>query len=277
MRVPIPVRMVPAMAARAWFTPPPLSERRRQMWDRSLDGTEPITVGFDGKPLTGFRHGEGPLVFLVHGWGGRAAQMGQLARSVADHGFTVVAIDFPGHGEQKWDTSDVFQMSSALNQLVAQLGAPQAVIAHSLGAMAVAFAFQEAMPDRVVLLAPMLDIDEALDTFASRARLMPWTATFLKRRLRRFCGDSWSVFAAGTDTDFGDADVLVVHDPDDPDTRFESSAVLAAVRDRTSLLVANSRGHNGVLADEEVAGAIGRYLLGVGDRSQGVSEGLSPD
>jgi hypothetical protein len=128
--------------------------------------------------------------------------------------------------------------------------------------MATVYAFQEAMPDRVALLAPMLDINEALDTFASRARLMPWTAAALKKRLRRFCGDSWAIFAAGTNTDFGDAEVLVVHDPDDPDTRFESSAVLAAVRERTRLVVANSRGHNGVLADKEVAGAVARFLSG---------------
>lgn len=269
MRVPLPVRMIPAMATRAWFTPPPLSERRRQLWDKSLDGTESITIDFDGKPLNGFRSGEGPLVFLVHGWGGRAAQMGQLARAVADQGFTVVAIDFPGHGEQKWDTSDVFQMSSALTHLASQFGQPQGVIAHSLGAMASVYAFQGAMPERVVLLAPMLDINEALDTFAIRARLMPWTSASLKKRLRHFCGDSWAIFAAGTDTDFGDAEVLVVHDPDDPDTRFESSAVLAAVRERTRLVVANSRGHNGVLADEGVAGEVGRFLLGVQQRVAG--------
>lgn len=270
MRVPLPVRVIPAMAARAWFTPPPLPEPRRRLWDQSLDGTESITVDVDGKSLKGFRHGDGPLVFLVHGWGGRASQMGQLARRVADQGFTVVAIDFPGHGEQKWDTSDVFQMASALNQLVGQFGKPQAVIAHSLGAMAVVYAFQRAMPERLVLLAPMLDINEALGTFAIRARLMPWTAASLKKRLRRFTGDSWAILAAGTDTDFGEAEVLLVHDPDDPYTRFESSAVLAAMRDRTSLLVANSRGHNGVLADGEVAGAVARFLLGVGAPSQRV-------
>ncbi|CAN5762376.1 hypothetical protein BH23ACT4_BH23ACT4_00740 [soil metagenome] len=264
MRVPLPVRVIPAMAARAWFTPPPLSKRRRQMWEESLEGTEAITIDVDGKTLSGFRDGEGPLVFLVHGWGGRAAQMGQLARSVAGQGFTVIAIDLPGHGEQKWDTSDIFQMSSALNQLVDQFGEPQAAIAHSLGAMTVVHAFQGAMPERLVLLAPMLDINEALDTFASRARLMPWTASSLKKKLRRFTGASWATLAAGTDSDFGDADVLVVHDPDDPDTKFESSAVLAAVRDRTGLHVANSRGHNGVLADEGVAGAVARFLLGVG-------------
>lgn len=242
------------------------------MWEQSLDGTEPITLEVDGKSLGGFRYGKGPLVFLVHGWGGRAAQMGRLARSIADQGFTVVAIDFPGHGERRWDTSDVFQMSAALTHLAGRFGQPQAVVAHSLGAMATVYAFQGAMPERVVLLAPMLDINEALGTFASRARLMPWTAAALKKRLRRFCGDSWAIFAAGTDTDFDDAEVLVVHDPDDPDTSFESSAVLAAVRERTRLVVADSRGHNGVLADGEVAGAVGRFLRGVSAPGQRVSD-----
>jgi pimeloyl-ACP methyl ester carboxylesterase len=247
------------------------------VWEQSLEGTESITIDFDGKSLGGFRYGEGPLVFLVHGWGGRAAQMGQLARSIADQGFTVVGIDFPGHGERRWDTSDVFQMSAALTHLAGRFGQPQAVVAHSLGAMASVYAFQGAMPERVVLLAPMLDINEALDTFAGRARLMPWTAALLKRRLRRFCGDSWAVFAAGSGTDFGDADVLVVHDPEDPDTRFESSAVLAAVRDRTSLLVANSKGHNGVLADGEVAGAVARFLSGAALSQKVSGEGLRPE
>jgi alpha-beta hydrolase superfamily lysophospholipase len=268
MKVPIAVRAVPSLAVRAWFTPPPLSDRRRAIWESSLEGTEGVTLDVDGNILKGFVHGEGPLVFLVHGWGGRAAQMGRLGQSVAALGFKVVAVDFPGHGAQKWDRSDIFQMSTALQALRERFGQPDAVIAHSLGSMAAVYAFQDEMPERFVLLAPMLDVSEALATFAERARLLPWSAAFLRRRIRHFCGDSWAVFAAGTDTDFGEAQVMVVHDPADPDTRFESSAVLAAVRDRTQLVVTKSKGHNGVLADEEVAGEIGRFLIGLGATRQ---------
>jgi alpha-beta hydrolase superfamily lysophospholipase len=261
MKVPLSVRVVPALATRAWFTPPPLSDRRRGIWEGSLEGSEPISLEVDGKALNGFRRGDGPLIFLVHGWGGRASQMGYLARAIADLGFTVVAVDSPGHGEHKWDRSDIFQMAAVLQQMLQQYGKPEAVVAHSLGSMAAVFVFQGDMPGRLVLLAPMLDVTEGLETFALRARLLPWAAASLKRRIRRFCGDSWSLFTAGSATDFGDAEVMVVHDPADPDTKFESSAVLAAVRDRTHLVVADSKGHNGVLADEGVAGAIGRFLL----------------
>jgi len=268
MKVPLAVRAVPSLAVRAWFTPPPLSDRRRGIWESSLEGTETMTLDVDGRSHRGFVHGDGPLVFLVHGWGGRAAQMGHLGKAVAAHGFKVVAVDSPGHGEQKWDRSDIFQFSAALRALVERFGQPEAVIAHSLGSMAAVYAFQDEMPERLVLLAPMLDVSKALATFAERARLLPWTAASLTRRIRRFCGDSWAVFAAGTDTDFGEARVMVVHDPADPDTRFESSAVLAAVREDTHLVVANSKGHNGILADDEVAGEIGRFLIGLGATRQ---------
>jgi alpha-beta hydrolase superfamily lysophospholipase len=263
MKVPLAVRAIPSLAVRAWFTPPPLSDRRRAVWESSLEGTKSITLDVDGNSLKGFVHGQGPLVFLVHGWGGRAAQMGRLGKSVAALGFNVVAVDFPGHGEQKWDRSDIFQMSTALRALKEHFGHPDAVIAHSLGSMAAVYAFQEEMPGRLVLLAPMLDVSEALATFAERARLLPWASALLKRRIRRFCGDSWPIFAAGTDTDFGEAQVMVVHDPADLDTRFESSAVLAAVREDTQLVVTKSKGHNGILADDEVAGEIGRFLIGL--------------
>jgi alpha-beta hydrolase superfamily lysophospholipase len=263
MKVPLAVRAVPSLAVRAWFTPPPLSDRRRAIWESSLEGTESITLDVDGNSLKGFVHGQGPLVFLVHGWGGRAAQMGRLGKSVAAHGFKVVAVDSPGHGEQKWDRSDIFQMSTALHALKERFGQPDAVIAHSLGSMAAVYAFQDEMPERFVLLAPMLDVSEALATFAGRARLLPWSAALLRRRIRRFCGDSWAVFAAGTATDFGEAQVMVVHDPADPDTRFESSAVLAAVRDQTHLVVTKSKGHNGILADDQVVGEIERFLTGL--------------
>lgn len=261
MKVPLSVRAVPALATRAWFTPPPLSDRRRGIWEGSLEGSEPISLEVDGETLKGFRRGDGPLVYLVHGWGGRASQLGHMGRVIADLGFTVIAVDSPGHGEHKWDRSDIFQMAAAIREMVQQYGRPEAVVAHSLGSMATVYAFREDLPGRLVLLAPMLDVTEGLETFAVRARLLPWAAASLKRRIRRFCGDSWSHFTAGSATDFGDTEVLLVHDPADPDTKFESSAALAAVRDRTQLVVADSKGHNGVLWDEGVAGSIGRFLL----------------
>lgn len=224
-------------------------------------GTVGVTISVDGVELSGFTSGAGPLVFLVHGWGGRAAQMGTMAAAIAEDGFRVVAIDAPGHGDGR-TRSDVFQMAAAIDAMVDAFGHPFAVVAHSLGSMATVRSLRGRMPDRLVLLAPVLDVEVALDRFAQRARLTRVTARSLRRRVRRFIGAEWDSFVEGYRTDFGDSDLLVVHDPDDADAPFEMSAALAATRARTSLWLGRSTGHSGLLQDPEVIANVARFLAG---------------
>lgn len=260
MKAPLPVRLIPAFAERAWFTPPPLSSRRLERWQESSAAATPLVVNVDGFDLSGFTLGSGPLVFLVHGWGGRAAQMGLLARAIAERGFSVIAVDAPGHGDGR-KTSDIFQMSKAIDALVNRFGQPAAVVAHSLGSMATVRAFRDEMPDALVLLAPLLDVQVALDRFIERAQLAWWTRHSLVRRIRRFVGADWDSFAEGYQTDFGEAEVFVVHDPSDDDAPFDMSAALAATREKTVLWVAESTGHTGLLQDSEVIEEVANHLV----------------
>jgi pimeloyl-ACP methyl ester carboxylesterase len=260
MRMPLPIRAIPALAERAWFTPPPLSPRRRARWEETLDGTDPFELELDGRTFTGFTVGEGPLVVLVHGWGGRASQMATIGHAAAAAGFRAVALDAPGHGEAKWDTTNVFEMALPIRALVAGLGSPHAVVAHSLGAMVTLHALGDDRPGLIALLAPVLDVEEVLEVFSERAHLMPWTAASLRRRIRAFVGEHWDEFAAGPKVDLGDSEVLIVHDPDDDDTSFATSAALAAVRPRTYLHVARSVGHNGLLGDPEIASVVTGFV-----------------
>lgn len=86
MRVPLPVRLLPSVAGRIWFTPPRPPARALERDADRLKAVEPITVIVDGRERPGFVTGEGPLVILAHGWGGRAAQMLDMAASAARNG-----------------------------------------------------------------------------------------------------------------------------------------------------------------------------------------------
>lgn len=260
MKAPLAVRAVPAFAERAWFTPPTLSSRLESRWEETITGVEKMVIGVDGAELAGFTVGDGPLVFLVHGWGGRASQMGLLATAIAENGFQVVAIDAPGHGDGR-TTSDIFQISKAVEALVEHFGAPEAVVAHSLGSMAVVRAFRDHMPLSIVLLSPLLDVEVALERFIERAQLAPWTARSLVRRIRKFVGVEWDSFVEGHETDFGNSRLLIVHDPKDTDAPFETSAVISATRANTDLWVSDSAGHTGVLQDPDVLKRIAGFLV----------------
>jgi len=258
MRVPLAVRAIPTVAERAWFTPP----RRPREHTQSSDPVpgRPIQLTVSGKPLRGFEMGEGPLVVLAHGWGGTAASLSRMARAIAKARFKAVALDAPGHGSDRQTTSDLFQMAATLGAVVEEYGDPRAVVAHSLGAMASLVAFEDAPPPRAVFLAPGLDVNQLLDTFSARARLLPWTSRSLRRRIRRFVGERWATVSAGSDLAWGDTSLLVIHDPDDQQTHFHASAALAAKRPDTRLVVAQGLGHRGVLEDPEIVDRIVRFI-----------------
>ncbi len=231
-----------------------------EVFGESLDGVERMAIEVAGAELAGFTIGDGPLTFLVHGWGGRASQMGLLAKAIAERGFKVVSVDAPGHGDGR-TTSDIFQMTEAVEALVERFGVPDAVVAHSLGSMATVRAFRNQMPPSIVLMSPLLDVEVALQKFIERAQLSPWTARALVRRIRKFVGDEWDSFVEGHETDFGDSRLLIVHDPKDPDAPFETSAVLSATRVKTDLWVSDSTGHTGVLQDAKALGRVADFLV----------------
>jgi pimeloyl-ACP methyl ester carboxylesterase len=197
---------------------------------------------------------------VAHGWGGRAAQMLDLARSAARRGYRAVAIDSPGHNTDDKSTSDGFQMAAGLEAVVASFGPPAGVIAHSLGAIATVMAFRDRPPDVAVWLAPVLDVRESLEIFSHRAKLAPWTARSLKRRVERFIGDWWPALTAGPDADLPGAEILIVHDPADPDSGFDRSAALADRRAKTRLVEAPETGHNLLLRDPNVIDSVERFL-----------------
>jgi len=218
-------------------------------------------VTVDGRERPGFVTGEGPLVILAHGWGGRAAQMLDLAASVARNGYRAVAIDSPGHNTDEQRTSDGFQMAAGLEAVEARFGPPAALVTHSLGAMTAVMAFGDRHPGAVAWLAPVLDLREALRLFAHRAKLAPWTSELLHRRVERFTGEWWPVLTAGADTEPSRADLLVVHDPADPDASFDTSAALAERRPGTRLVEAPGLGHNSLLRDADVVETVERFLV----------------
>ena len=62
------------------------------------------TVTIRGVNVRYVQTGEGPVVVLVHGMGASLVTWGQNIAPLAEAGFTLVALDLPGHGDS--DKSD---------------------------------------------------------------------------------------------------------------------------------------------------------------------------
>lgn len=261
VRIPFSIRSIPSLAFRAWLTPPPLGSAAAHLDRESLNGLN--RCHFGGVP--GYEIGTGPLVIAVHGWGGRAGQMVSVAERLADEGFRVVIPELPGHaggGE-----TDIKQCAGALRSFIDEVGEPEMVVAHSFAAMVLRLVYPESGPPKVVMVAPALNVEDALEVFGRRLRLLPWTQRSLRRRLRSWDSSLWPTVSQILPGQLEGTDILIVHDPRDREAPFAGSAQLAAIRPATSIVPLEGTGHSRILSNPRTLDHVAVFLTG--DRVSG--------
>ena len=254
MKAPLAVRAHSGSAFRAWLTPPPLPARVQVRDIERLADFEPCYFG----GIPGHEIGEGPLIVAVHGWGGRPAQMAPLARMLADEGYRVLVPRLPGHAGGR--PTDIKQAAEALRSLIADVGRPELVVAHSFASMVLRLAFDPEIPHDVVLVAPALDVDDSLQVFGDRLGLFPWVRRGLRRRLEGWDPSLWPTFSSLLPEQMPGARVLIVHDPEDDETSFARSAELAAIRPATTIVSLPGTGHNRILASSQTIDAATGFI-----------------
>ncbi|MFD0639189.1 alpha/beta fold hydrolase [Catenulispora yoronensis] len=160
-------------AERLWLTVPKRAWRPRT--PVAVPAGEPFTVAVRASTVHGRVWGEGPTVYLVHGWGGVAEQLDAFVEPLVAAGHRVVSFDVPGHGTSAQSMagpgrSTLPEFMESLQAAVDRYGEPHAVIAHSFGAAAVVLAVLDGLPaGRVAVIAPMSDPIGFSYTFAKTA------------------------------------------------------------------------------------------------------------
>jgi len=244
-------RFVPAIGARwaleLWCTPPTTDMSLRM--PPGVTKGSPVEAFWDGHRVVGQAWGDGPPVYLVHGWGGCQAHLGVFIRPLVTAGYRVIAFDLPSHNESERGAlapgrTTIVEWARAVHAVIEAHGPARAVVAHSLGAKAAAYAAAEGAPiERMVFLAPMGDFGHYLQLFADRYGFGPRILGGLQRLLDRRLG------VALVDTDIpvsatrvGDLPLLTVHDPEDPDSPYETSEHVVAAWPGANLLTTRGLG-----------------------------------
>jgi pimeloyl-ACP methyl ester carboxylesterase len=223
-------------------------------------GADPAGPGRNGRPV----------VYLVHGWGGWRWQLDALIDPLVEAGYRVVAFDAPGHGDsdpgpEGPGRATIMDMADALAAVVAAHGPAHAIVAHSLGATAAAYAVRHGLPvGRLVFISPMADPLPYTRTFAGRLNFGEQIRTRLVARLERRIGMPMSAFdvpamAGKVPT----PPLLLVHDRQDAETGWSDSAAIAQSWPHARLLSTSGLGHRRILrAPAVVAEVVGFVAAG---------------
>ena len=246
-------RLAPALGARwaeqLWFSVPGGRQVRR--------AAPPPDRRFTAGDVAAESWGDGPIVYLMHGWGGQRTDLDALVAPLVASGHRVVSFDAPSHGESAPGPSGphrstILEFAAALRAVVAAEGPAHAIIAHSLGCIGATFALADGLrTERLAFFAPMGAASEYTHEFARRLGFGERIRTRLVARIERRFGQPMSHFsvAARIRDIASPPPLLIVHDQDDAETPWAGSAALAEIWPDPSLLTTSGLGHRRVLRD----------------------------
>lgn len=261
-------RVLPASAerraARIFLTPPRHERRRPSRQSDSPSSLSPavssqLSLRHGSAHLAVSTLGDGPVVLMIHGWGGRAADMGPLAGAFAQAGYRAVTFDMPGHGRSPGRESSLVEFLSAIRSVTRALGQPDLIVGHSFGGTAAVLGVTElGLPVRgAVLVAPAPGPAYYIDRFIRAVGLPPERASGMLRRVVERVGrsvESLDAIAAARDAS---VPALIVHDPADREVPWRFAEAMADAWHGSHLLPAPSLGHKRILrATTTIAAAI---------------------
>ena len=254
------------LATRRWFTVPP-APRARPL----PDGGESFTVTAQLAVVRGVSFGSGPVVYLMHGWGGLGAQLGSFVEPLRARGFQVVLFDAPAHGASDPGPfgpgrTHALEFGRALEAVASRFGPADTVIAHSMGAVPTLLAqvHGSLTTRRLVFLAPMRDLATHFDAFADQLGVGRRVRTAMTVETERRVGYP----VAGIDVRVlarlaEPVPLLVVHDRGDRETSYQDSVTLVETwRGPSTLLSTDGLGHRRLLIDERVIDKTVRFVAG---------------
>ena len=241
-----------ALYEKLFFTPPTF--RATERGRRWLATGRPFRVDVRGREIAGWSWGTGAPVYLVHGWGDSAASLHAIAAPFIAAGHRVVTFDAPGHGASGRRRSSLPEFVWALGAMAATQGAPDIVVAHSMGAAAAVLAAGDGscVANRYVFLAPPSDPAEFVSAFARAGGLREATIQRMRQRVALRLGFRWEDLDVLTHARRLRAPLLVIHDRADETVAVEDGEKLARAWPNAEFVATDGLRHRGMLRDAAV-------------------------
>ncbi len=250
-------RVAGRLAGRLFLTPPRTRASSRAMALFELASRRDLAIG--GARIAVWSWGEGPAIYLVHGWAGRATQLRAFVEPLLGAGFRVIAFDQAAHGASSGRTASLAGFARTIAGVVEGMGAPaHAIVAHSLGAAAALLAIENGLPvERAVLIAPPSNPREASRRFARFMGYGESTRERMERDIERRIGMPWTAVDPLARPEKARTFVRIYHDPADGEVPFAEAEALVVGLPSADLVALPGAGHGRILHDSRaVAGAL---------------------
>ena len=231
-----------AVAERLFFTTRRTTQKNgeREILDQA--------TSFRIDEMAAWSWGEGPVVLLVHGWNGRATQLGAFVSPLVERGYRVVAFDAPGHGDSPGHQMSLPEMADSIRRVAEHVGDVHGIIAHSMGGAATTLALSDGMEiERVVFISPPSNPQTFLDFFSRAVGISGEVRQRVQHRVESRVGRRMSDMRADEIARRMSIPLLVIHDEDDSFVPLQFGQSIVAAWPGAKLVTTEGLGHKRIL------------------------------
>lgn len=206
-------------------------------------------------------------VLLVHGWQSHALFMHKFVEPLQQQGFRVITVDLPGHGQSSGRLFHLPLAVEAMHAVQEKLGSANMIISHSLGGAVVATTSAGTLPhypgmpvSKLVLISSPDSMAKIFDNFANMVGLNTFASDALKNNITRLSGLVAADFDVSTQLQQVQADILLMHAPDDKEIPFSEAEKIAQANQAALLEPVEGLGHRRIIASDDVINRAVQFL-----------------
>lgn len=220
-----------------------------------------VDLPTQGKRLKVWSWGEGPSIWLVHGWSGRGLQMSDFVEPLVQAGFRVITYDKPAHGSSGKGLTNLFEFLEAFEALKKILGEPAGVLSHSMGAVTALWAARSrSLP--LVLISPIVQVRSRLSDWAQGFGINAELMESLLLRLEREKGQGIDQVSTERSLPQAEGPILIHHATNDRQIPASWVQGLSEGHEGVTLKMWEGLGHTRILHDPRVIGESVEFLRG---------------
>jgi len=211
---------------------------------------------------------EAKTILLTHGWGGHALNFSHIITKLLESNFNVVAYDSPANGNSSGKQTNLLCNTQALLDVSNNVGPIHALIGHSFGAMANAYALELSkntahLPtiEKLILIAGPNKLADIFASFTQAMQLPDSILRIFHQKLETIAKREVESMSVVEFLQSYNGETLVVHDHKDrvvPIT--EADSVVNDINTAT-LFSTTGLGHFRILADSNMSDKIISFLI----------------
>jgi pimeloyl-ACP methyl ester carboxylesterase len=242
------------LAERLLLSPPRAPRPAAEIALLASARARPVRVG--RRRIETWTWGRGPRVLLVHGWGGRGAELGAFVAPLVQRGFSVVSFDAPGHGASDRGPATLVEMTAAIHEVGGAREPIAGLVAHSVGAVAATRALHEGLEvAAAVYVAPAADLVGPAVRFGQALGLSRDVRERMQQRIEARAGQPWSAFQVTRLAPTLETPLLVIHDRGDAEVPWQHGVAISQAWPGAELLITDGLGHHRILRAPDVVAA----------------------